>query len=165
MKGAYKADDEIIGDDLDGTTSSETDYGETDLESEPDNPQEPVAATFDEDDESVIDLTANFDDELKRHMPQQGLPARQNVKTAPPAKPEDHQNSQDKQSGMLWRNAGALVLFRENAQKAAATYLESQSVKLSSDRKRTKHIRDWSAYRAGQEDSKKIDVKRRRIEG
>jgi len=66
---------------------------------------------------------------------------------------------------MLWRDAGALVLFRENAQKAAATYLGSQNVKLSSARKRTKHIRDGSAYRASQEDSKKIDVKRRRIEG
>lgn len=164
MRKAYEADDDNTDDDLEGTNDSESDYGETDTDSDIDNTYERPDTTFDEDNELVVDLTANFDDELKRHMPKQESLAPENADATPSPYPED-QNSKDKQSGMLWRNAGALVHFRENAQKAAQNYLETQKVILRTDHKRTNYIRDWNAYQAGQEDSKKIDVKRRRIEG
>ena len=76
-----------------------------------------------------MDLTANFDDELRRHMPQQESLAPQNADATPSLHLKD-QNSKDKQSGMLFSNAGALVHFRENAQKAAENYRETQKVKL-----------------------------------
>lgn len=86
--------------------------------------------------------------ELRRHMPQQESPAPQNADATPSLNLED-QNSKDKQSGMLWRNAGALVHFRENAQKAAENYLEPPKGEIGniSDRKRTNHSRDWGLDR------------------
>lgn len=122
--------------------------------------------TFDEDEELAIDLGADFEDELKRHMPKREPSSSPslfpNAATAPDG---ESQNSKDKRSGMLWRDVGALVLFRENASKIADDHLKKQNITMSKGRKRTNNIRDWDAYRAGQEDSKKIDVKRRRIEG
>lgn len=158
---------DIYGDHDDTTDSdSETDSSDDDSDGNSGNAFGPSGTTFDEDDESVVDIAADFEAELQRHLPKQEPPPS-------PLRPSDivhsleaeDQNRKDKESGMLWRDIGALVLFRENAQKIAEDYLKSQNLNVGKSRKRTNNIRDWDAYRAGQRDSKKIDVKRRRIEG
>ena len=64
----------------------------------------------------------------------------------------------------LWASASQLILFRATASKIADEYLKSTKTKLSADRKRVGSIKDRGAYEQGKRDSRKIDVKRRRLE-
>lgn len=113
-------------------------------------------------------LTADFGDELGHHIP--GHP------TQPPASrlgtwsellsntlatPEDNGNSS---TLVCWKSPGELILFRNNADVVAEAYLRCQGKRVLKGRKRIPSIIDLSAFKEGQEDSKKIDVKRRRIE-
>jgi hypothetical protein len=64
-----------------------------------------------------------------------------------------------------WNTSQALVRFRQSAEKVAREYLKAQNKKLRNGRRREHTVRNEDAYRDGIEDSKQIDVKRRRIEG
>jgi hypothetical protein len=64
----------------------------------------------------------------------------------------------------LWTSASQLTLFRANAQKIAEEYIKSTNTKLRAGRARVPSVRDYGAYEQGRKDSRKIDVKRRRIE-
>lgn len=64
-----------------------------------------------------------------------------------------------------WQSMGQLIRFRKDAQTIADDYLRSTKLKTNKARKRAANQIDGKAYRKGQEDSKKIDVKRRRLEG
>ena len=166
LNESYEDEGDTTDDDLDDDTDTNTNSSLCDGDSDVDDISGMYGATFDEEDEPVVDIAADFEEELKRHMPKRepSPPASWGSKILPPPELDD-QNSRDKQSGMLWRDIGALVLFRENAQKIAEDYLKAKNVKPRKSRKRKNDIKDWTAYRAGKEDSKKIDVKRRRIEG
>jgi hypothetical protein len=50
-------------------------------------------------------------------------------------------------------------------EKVASEYLKAQNRKLRKGRRREYTIRNEDAYQEGIEDSKQIDVERRRIEG
>jgi hypothetical protein len=64
----------------------------------------------------------------------------------------------------LWTSASQLTLFRATANKIAEEYLKSTGEKLGKGRARVSSVRDYGAYEQGRKDSRKIDVKRRRIE-
>jgi hypothetical protein len=64
----------------------------------------------------------------------------------------------------LWASASQLTLFRATAKKIAEEYLKSTGTKLAKARARVSSVRDYGAYEQGRKDSRKIDVKRRRIE-
>jgi Protein of unknown function (DUF2786) len=64
----------------------------------------------------------------------------------------------------LWASASQLTLFRATAQKIAEEYIKSTKTKLTAGRARVSSVRDYEAYEQGRKDSRKIDVKRRRIE-
>lgn len=64
----------------------------------------------------------------------------------------------------LWASASQLTLFRATAQKIAEEYIKSTNKKLRAGRARVSSVRDYGAYEQGRKDSRKIDVKRRRIE-
>lgn len=64
-----------------------------------------------------------------------------------------------------WQSMGQLTRFRKDAETIADDYLKATKVKLTTGRKRTANKIDSCAYKQGKEDSKKIDVKRRRLEG
>ena len=64
----------------------------------------------------------------------------------------------------LWASASQLTLFRATAQKIAEEYIKSTNTKLTAGRARVSSVRDYGAYEQGRKDSRKIDVKRRRIE-
>jgi hypothetical protein len=64
----------------------------------------------------------------------------------------------------LWASASQLTLFRATAQKIAEEYIKSTNTKLTTGRAPVSSVRDYGAYEQGKKDSRKIDVKRRRIE-
>lgn len=63
----------------------------------------------------------------------------------------------------LWQNPQQLILFRDTARKIAEDYLADRKIKLGRRRRREWRVTDETAYQTGRKDSKKIDVKRRRI--
>jgi hypothetical protein len=58
-----------------------------------------------------------------------------------------------------------LVKFRDMAQTIADNYLKDIGKSLGKGRSRQKNVSNWDAYREGIADGRKIDVKRKRIEG
>ena len=67
-------------------------------------------------------------------------------------------------STSLWTSNHALQLFRQSAEKVADDYLKSKYLKFRKGRKRQSTIRNFEAFKEGKKDSRRIDVKRRRIE-
>lgn len=54
-------------------------------------------------------------------------------------------------------------MFRETAQEIAKDYLRQKNIKLRKGRKKTA-AKDYAAYKQGKKDSKKVDVRRNRLE-
>ncbi|KXJ89108.1 hypothetical protein Micbo1qcDRAFT_165880, partial [Microdochium bolleyi] len=63
-----------------------------------------------------------------------------------------------------WRSHGELVLFRDTSARIAEDYLKEKGVKLYNRKKHSTIVRDKDAYRQGEKDSSKIDVRRKRLE-
>ena len=63
-----------------------------------------------------------------------------------------------------WKSSQALIRFDESAEKVAEEHLKAQNMKLYKDENRNGKVRYCNGYQEGKEDSKNIDVKRRRIE-
>ncbi|KAG5728248.1 hypothetical protein E4T56_gene19107 [Termitomyces sp. T112] len=64
-----------------------------------------------------------------------------------------------------WSSALQLRTFRDNAQTIAENYLKDSGLKLCQEQKRAAIKLNTSAYSKGWDDGKKVDLKRRRIEG
>lgn len=64
-----------------------------------------------------------------------------------------------------WKSVTALVAFRKNAEQVADEYLQQASIKVKKGRKNYHQPKnDRKAFNKGKEDSRQLDVKRRRIE-
>ncbi|KAK9423375.1 hypothetical protein SUNI508_04269 [Seiridium unicorne] len=61
-----------------------------------------------------------------------------------------------------WASHSQLVVFRETATKIADDYIEDAGLKLRKPSRKRHYIHDVSAYTQGKQDSKKIDVRRKR---
>lgn len=112
--------------------------------------------TSKEQEEEPLDLDTDFEEQLHRMAPRHVPEILTNV--------VDH----DREGQLTvnpWNSWQALVRFRQSAEKVATEYLKAQNRKLHKGRRREYTIRNKGAYRDGVEDSKKIDVKRRRIQG
>lgn len=68
------------------------------------------------------------------------------------------------QPGSVWKSEMQLVRFRETAEKIAQSYLKQNNIKLCTTRKRKASVKDHDSYTKGRQDSKKINVRQRRIE-
>jgi hypothetical protein len=79
-------------------------------------------------------------------------------------KPKLEDDDKPSTESSLWASASQLTLFRTTASKIADEYLKSTGTKLTKSRAPVSSIRDYDAYEQGRQDSRKIDVKRRRIE-
>lgn len=129
-----------------------------------------LSSTFVTTEEKPIDLSLDLDEDLRQHMPQHTTPKPEPI-SEPLSKHDGDigtdrvQRDADKESGVLWRDSGALVRYRKDSNKIADDFFKAQNLKMKYDRERTAHARDLNAYRKGREDSKKIDVKQRRIQG
>lgn len=64
-----------------------------------------------------------------------------------------------------WTSPALLTLFRENATIIADNYLKSKNIKLRPGRKSKALKYDSKAYNVGKEVAKKINLKRKRVEG
>lgn len=78
-----------------------------------------------------------------------------NKTTAPSTEQEDAE--------YIWESRMQLVLFRQNAEKIADDYLKEQNIRLTNRKRKHTSVKDLQAYEKGKEDSKKIDVRQRRI--
>jgi hypothetical protein len=63
-----------------------------------------------------------------------------------------------------WASSMQLTAFRVNASRIADDYLKDSGVKLSCSTSRSAGVSDYSAYLQGTRDSKKIDIRGKRIE-
>ncbi|KAK4912677.1 hypothetical protein LTR66_017267, partial [Elasticomyces elasticus] len=155
-----------LGQDSDSDDSDDVDDNDNEV------PLLGPTSTFDATKELPIDLTADLDSEIRRHIPtkRSSSPSPQpTISHNSRFQAEAIQRSTDKLSGMLWRDAGALTLYKQNASDIADEYLKNHLArtgsKMKTSRKRNAQVKHPHAYRQGKEDSKKIDVKRRRIQG
>ncbi|CRG84243.1 hypothetical protein PISL3812_01555 [Talaromyces islandicus] len=64
-----------------------------------------------------------------------------------------------------WKSEMQLIRFRETAENIAQSFLEQNNIKLRNVKKRKASIKDHGSYKKGKEDSKKINVRQRRIQG
>ena len=77
---------------------------------------------------------------------------------------ESVKKEEEQDDDHTWGSSLQLVQFRKNAEAIADDFIKSEGLKLRKGRKRKANKRDRDAYNKGKEDSKKIDVKRRRLE-
>lgn len=121
-----------------------------------------IEPTFKEEDEKPIDLKVDFEEQLREAMPAQQSA---NPPTLGDNGVEDIGESDTQLTANAWNTTQALVRFRQCAEKVATEYLKAHNVKVTNVKARPVTIRNGEVHRQGMEDSKKIDVKRRRIEG
>lgn len=62
-----------------------------------------------------------------------------------------------------WKSHMQLIQFRETTEEIAKNWLNDKGTKLRKSRKRS-GVKGWNAFRKGQKDSKKIDVRRKTIQ-
>ncbi|KAI9786583.1 MAG: hypothetical protein M1839_006132 [Geoglossum umbratile] len=106
-----------------------------------------------------LDPTLDLDDELKRILDQQF----NSQQRTPTPSPPPHTRTPEPTPTSTWSSPTQLARFRGHANKIAEDYLKEKDVKLGAGRKR-QLARDNEAWKEGKRDSRKIDVKRRRIE-
>ncbi|KAJ5653923.1 hypothetical protein N7490_000926 [Penicillium lividum] len=125
-----------------------------------------INADFNSNDAEVIDLCDDddVDDYIRRFVKQE--PVELSIQDETPVfktepdvniKPKPEVSSLDQSP---WDSGVQLVQFRNTAAHVADDYLQEQNIKLTSGRKRPLTIGDRDAYRRGQQDSEKIDVRR-----
>ena len=142
--GAARGNPIVIDADNDSDEDSDGDSDEdSDGDSDEDSDEDIFDAetTFKEADDTTIDLNSSFEDQLRKLV-----------------------SKHSKTQLTVWKASQALVQFRKSAKQVAEDYLKEKNVKLGKMRK----PKPWttkrpSAYAEGVEDSKDIDVKRRRI--
>ncbi|SPO23843.1 uncharacterized protein UTRI_03626_B [Ustilago trichophora] len=122
--------------------------------------EEDIKPHFDEALESdIIDLTSDLDNTTSPSSADiQPKPDPESEDIKPKLEPEDN--------GAGWQSGNQLIRFRQDAEKIADDYLNSQHSGLKfKKRAKTTFKKDSSAFEQGREDAKKIDVKRKRIQG
>lgn len=75
-------------------------------------------------------------------------------------------NGEEETEVAAWQSQAQLIIFKETAARIADDYLKviEKKVRTRKARKNTS-LHDPSAYEKGQEDARKVDLKRRRLEG
>ncbi|KOS43159.1 hypothetical protein ACN38_g5954 [Penicillium nordicum] len=124
-----------------------------------------IKADFNTDDAQIIDLCDDVEEGiqslLKREpvepsdpfdIPKFTTETKTSIKTEPGFKSEPVSSP--------WKSGMQLVQFRETAEQVADDYLKENNIKLHNSRSRTSTIRDPNAYRRGQEDSSKLEIRR-----
>ncbi|KAI9867422.1 MAG: hypothetical protein M1813_008980 [Trichoglossum hirsutum] len=106
-----------------------------------------------------LDHTLDLDAELKRILNQHSIPPASN-----PTPPVPRTKTPEPQT-VVWPSSMQLTCFRRTAIEVAEEYLQEQNVVFSKRQWTSTPARDSTAWREGKTDSRKIDVKRRRLEG
>ena len=114
----------------------QTNKGEDESEDIPDN--DTVQADFNDEDLHVPDVTASFEEELKRFG--------------------------KAKSGPSWASSMQLTSYRQNVAKISEDVLKANNVKLCAGKKLERSVKDQKQYAQGVKDSRKINVRGARIE-
>lgn len=121
-------------------------------------------APVDSDDEAEGIVAADFRDEDP--IEDDWRPLNEEQPIEPKGEPEEPKIEPKAEEPISegWQSSAQLVRFRNDAETIADNFLKDSGIKLGTHRRRGKAKRDFSAYEQGKEDSKKIDIKRRRLE-
>ncbi|KAJ6008118.1 hypothetical protein N7540_012094 [Penicillium herquei] len=124
-----------------------------------------VQMDFSAKDVEIIDLCEDDDEIINRLMKRDPAaePGVINLDDVPEFKAEPEVPVKSEQSASdisPWESSMQLVQFRQTADEVATDYLTEQGIKLGrAHRRKPAAIRDGDAYREGQRDSSKIDVR------
>lgn len=142
---------------------------------------------FSQNDTVHIDLTGDIDDEIMKLVKPEPTDSKGPLSVIdpppPPTSPKTHpsgtqvagagyaspvsikqEEEEDAKDTSLWASSMQLITFRATASKIADDFLESKGLKLKSRKSKTSGVSDFAAYEQGILDSKKIDVRRKRIQ-
>lgn len=123
-----------------------------------------IKADFDAEDTKVIDLCDNVDESIerftKRELSEPLDPYKiPQFQPKPDARTKMEPESRSKLLLCPWDSGMQLDQFRATAEQVADDYLKQKSIKLRNRKHRKSPARDKDAYRQGQRDSAKIDVR------
>ncbi|CAG8076478.1 unnamed protein product [Penicillium nalgiovense] len=125
-----------------------------------------LKADFNIDDAHIIDIGDDLDESIKRFVKHE-LSGPSNPIEIPKYSSDSETTIKLESSPTSvtspWESGMQLVQFRATAEQVADDYLKHNNIKLRSGRKRSSSIRDLCAYRRGQQDSSKIEVRRQAL--
>ncbi|KAJ1026765.1 hypothetical protein NDA16_002062 [Ustilago loliicola] len=114
------------------------------------------------------DVKPHFDEALERDIIDLTADDSLDIKPFPKPDPDIKSNlkTEEVEQGAGWQSSNQLIRFRQDAEKIADDFLASQhgGLKLRK-RAKTTYRKDVAAFEQGREDAKKIDVRRKRIQG
>jgi hypothetical protein len=134
--------------------------------SETENSEFEVEPDFKEEEEDAANPFADFNSELEKIRQQQVHSIKREPVPEIGAEGGNHVDNLDQENfpESMWASATQLVKFRASANTIADEYVKDQNIKLSYRARRSSAPRDGASYRQGREDSRKINVRRRRLE-
>ncbi|KAJ5516512.1 hypothetical protein N7527_008072 [Penicillium freii] len=124
-----------------------------------------IKADFNTDDAQIIDLCDDVEESIQsllKREPAEPSDPFDIPKFTPETKASIKTESefQSRPVSSPWKSGMQLVQFRKTAEQVADDYLKENKIKLRNMRKRPSTIRDLNAYRRGQEDSSKLEIRR-----
>lgn len=122
----------------------------------------------------TVDMRADFDTELNKSIVPDfvastknlGMPSRKDFlddNALLPSTEEDDEVT-DRDETAEWKSMRQLSHWREMSKDIGNSVLEENNIRLRSKRKTKKSIKDKAAFKKGQKDSKKIEMRAARIE-
>ncbi|PWN32806.1 uncharacterized protein FA14DRAFT_174483 [Meira miltonrushii] len=149
-----ESDDEFVDARADDDEEGEEELGDIKAE------QERFDAAFDRRAEPSNNGTAVKQEDIVKSEPHDGVP---------PAVKEETEGVkvkfEDEAAVPAWQSHAQLTIFKETAARIADDYLKEMNTKIRNRKaKRNTAMHDSSAYKKGQEDARKVDLKRRRLE-
>ncbi|KAL8952969.1 MAG: hypothetical protein Q9222_001145 [Ikaeria aurantiellina] len=172
------------GYDTDTSTDDATSIDDSDLEEEQaevtdhnaeDGPDNEMLPDFHEQEAGnavpEVDIAADFDTELQRHLPQHREGKTPNVPSSSPQADRvssmegTHSQSDDDLEIAEWQSARQLTQYRQISEDVADKVIKDQGIKLTKRKGSTNRvIKNPDAFEMGQKDSKKINIRIARLE-
>jgi hypothetical protein len=127
-----------------------------------------IKADFNIDDAQITDIGDDLDESIKRFVKLESSESSNHIEI-PKYSPESETTIKPESSptsipvASPWESGMQLVQFRATAEQVADDYLKQNNITLCSGRKRSSIVRDPCAYRRGQLDSSKIEVRRQAL--
>lgn len=128
------------------------------------------------DDDNQVDLLIDINEEIMKRIKPEPTPSEytfDEISATPEARTVEFivKGGMKREQGEMevhkstWASSMQLTTLRATASRIADDYLKDKGIKLSRRTSNYSDIRDWTAYQQGTRDGKKIDVRRKRIEG
>lgn len=163
---------EVNLDDSDAMTATNLDTSEAATDDSSDDEVLPDFTERSSNTPTKVDAAADFDTELQRFIQREShertvRPGKDQQTKGDDVLPSTESNDEEAETPeptAEWKSMRQLSTFREMSRDIEDKVLESHKLKLRKGRKKTRSIKDKDAFKEGQKDSKKIDVRAARIE-